>query len=94
MLDPRFKHFDFKRGTSEMRDKAKKYLVDTYLADWGPKPTQLLQTTARPSTTPAPAPLPQKVVSKGFLDDTDDEDEDDEDEGKSIIAWLSSPFRS
>jgi hypothetical protein len=68
-------------------------LLDTYLADWGPKLTQL-QTTARPSSTPAPAPLPRKVVSKSFLDDTDDEDGDDEDEGKFIIAWLSSPFLS
>ncbi len=76
-----------------MRDKAKKYLVDAYLADWGPKPTQL-QTTARLSSTPAPAPLPQKVVSKGFLDVIDDEDDDEEDGGKFIIAWLSSPFLS
>ena len=74
-----------------MRDKANKYLVDTYLADQGPKPTQL-KTTTRPILTPAPAPLPQKVVSNGFLDDTDDKDDDDEDEGKFIIAWLSSPF--
>jgi hypothetical protein len=67
-------------------------LVDTYLADCGLKPTQL-QTTARPSSTPAPAPLPQKVVSKGFLDDTDNEDDDDEeDEGKFTIVWLSLPF--
>jgi hypothetical protein len=45
MLDPRLKNFDLKRGTTEMRGKANKHLVDTYLADWGPKPTQL-QTTA------------------------------------------------
>jgi hypothetical protein len=74
-----------------MRDKAKKYLTDTYHADYDPKPIKI-QTTARPSTTSAPAPLPQQVVSKGFLDDTDDEDDNDEDEGKFMIAWLSSPF--
>jgi hypothetical protein len=70
-----------------MRNKANKYSIDTFVATWGPKPTQL-QTTLRPSSIPALDPCPQKVVAKGFLDDTDDEDED-VDEGEYIIACLS-----
>ena len=63
-----------------MRDKAKRYLVETYLSDWAPKPVQAPPTA---STTRMPtAPRPEKA-SRGFLDDTDDED--DEDEGKLIL---------
>ena len=60
-----------------MRDKAKKYLLDTYLADWAPKPVES-QATIRPTTLQPPRA--QKVVRKGFLEDTDDEDKEDEDD--------------
>jgi hypothetical protein len=75
MLDPRFKNFDFKRGSREMRDKAKKYLMDTYIVDWAPKPERVppLGPTSRASTAPRPPKL-----NRGFLDDTDDEDDVEE----------------
>ena len=63
-----------------MRDKAKKYLIDAYLADWAPKP---VVPSAGSTSQILPAPRPPKT-SRGFLDDTDDDDDDEEedDEGK------------
>ena len=58
-----------------MRDTAKRYLVETYLSDWAPKPVHAPPTS---STTRKPtAPRPEKA-SKGFFDDTGDEGDEDE----------------
>jgi hypothetical protein len=83
LLDPRFKNFDFKRGTGEMRDKARKYLHDTYLADWAPKSVSSVEST---SLRPTVVSRPPKV-SRGFLDDTDDEEDEDEDGGKINVLF-------
>ena len=64
-----------------MRDKAKKYLLEAYIADWAPKPEQVPQ--LGPTIRVATAPRPPKQ-NKGFLDDTDDED--DVDEGNVYIV--------
>jgi hypothetical protein len=83
MMDPRFKNFDFKRGSGEMRDKAKKYLIDTYIANWAPKPEPK---PVAPASRPANAPKPAQKLSRCFLDDTDDED--DVEEGNAYILTL------
>ena len=85
MLDPRFKNFDFKRGSGEMRDKARKYLIDTYIADWAPKPEPK---PAGPNSRPAIAPKQSLKLNRGFLDDTDDED--DVEEGN--VSLICSPY--
>jgi hypothetical protein len=67
-----------------MRDKAIKYLMDTYVADWAPKPAHVPSlTTSNVSTVRTQRP---SEVIRCFLDDTDDgDDEGYEKEGKFAI---------
>ena len=69
-----------------MRDKDKKYLMDTYLADLAPNLVRV--PPVGPICRHATGPRPLKA-SRGFLDDTDDAD--DEEKGnvyKICIVYL------
>jgi len=66
-----------------MRDKAKKYLMDIYLADWAPNPERV--PPVGPTSWHVTAPCPLKA-SRGFLANTDDEN--DEEEGNAYIIYI------
>ncbi len=52
--------------------QSKKYLIDTYIVDWAPKPEPK---PVGPTSRPAIAPKQSLKLNRGFLDDTDDEDD-------------------
>ena len=87
MLDPKFKNFDFKRDTGEMRDNAKKYLMVTYVADWAPKHV-LVPSSSTSNLSTVRAQRPPKA-NRCFLDDTDDEDDEEyEEQGEFAIYFV------
>jgi len=75
-----------------MRDKAKTYLIDTYVADWEPKFIQMpLSTRSRVFTVRSQGPPKLMFNNRCFLDDTEEESvEDDTYEGK--FAMYGIPF--
>ena len=76
MLDPRFKNFDFKRATAQMRSDAKKWLIGNFLANWAPKRDPKPATPAEEETVVHVAKKAKKVHN--FLDSESDSDEEEE----------------
>ena len=67
-----------------MRVKAKRYLMDTYVADWAPKLVPLPSSSTSHVSTVRTQRRPK--VYRCFFDDKDDEDDEEyEEEGKFAI---------
>ena len=77
MLDPRFKNFDFKRATAQMRADAKKYLIGNFLNNWAP---QLDPKPAPPEEEVEVVHVAKKKKVRGFLDSDSESDSDEEEE--------------